>query len=298
MFNSKRGLWPFLFFALLLTSSYDAVADERIKIVTTIPTLKEFVKQVGGERVEVLSLLKGGEDLHTFDPRPSDTRAVSNADVVVKVGIGLDGWVDKVVKASGNKKLLVIEASRGVNVISSPGENPSHTHGNPHIWHDPGNAKVMIENIYQALIKTSPAGSDYFKANRDAYIARLSELDKELDEALFGIKDRRVITYHPGWGYLLRRLRLQELFSIEKAPGREPSAREIAKTIDTIKAEKVRLIIGEPEAPKKVLNIISQESGALAVNLAPETGSLPQAGSYMEMMRYNVREIARGLSRQ
>ncbi len=295
MFNSKRGLWPFLFFALLLTSSYDALADEKIRIVTTIPTLKEFVKQVGGERVEVLSLLKGGEDLHTFDPRPSDTRAVSNADIVVKVGIGLDGWVDKVVKASGNKKLLVIEASRGVNVISSPGENPSHAHGNPHIWHDPENAKVMIENIYQALIKASPAGSDYFKANRDGYIARLSELDMELDAALSGIKDRRVITYHPGWAYLLRRLRLQELFSIEKAPGREPSAREIAKTIGTIKAEKVRLLIGEPEAPKKVLNIISQESGALAVSLAPEIGSLPQAGSYMEMMRYNVGEIVKGL---
>jgi len=295
MFNSKRGLWPFLFFAILLISSADALADERIKIVTTIPTLKELVKQIGGERVEVLSLLKGGEDLHTFDPRPSDTRAVYNADIVVKVGIGLDGWVDKVVKASGNKKLLVIEASRGVDVISSPGENPSHTHGNPHIWHDPDNAKIMIENICQALIKASPDSTNYFNANKIAYLSKLTELNKELDTTLSGIKDRRVITYHPGWAYLLRRLRLQELFSIEKAPGREPSAREIAKTIDIIKAERVRLIIGEPEAPKKVLNIISQESGALAVNLAPEIGSLPQAGSYMEMMRYNVGEIAKGL---
>ncbi|MDO8707083.1 metal ABC transporter substrate-binding protein [Pseudomonas sp.] len=295
MFNPKLGLWPFLFFVLLLTSSYDAVADERIKIVTTIPTLKEFVKQVGGERVEVLSLLKGGEDLHTFDPRPSDTRAVYNADIVVKVGIGLDGWVDRVVKASGNKKLLVIEASRGVNVISSPGENPSHTHGNPHIWHDPENAKVMIENIYQALIKASPAGSDYFRANRDGYIARLSELDKELDADLSGIKDRRVITYHPGWGYLLRRLKLQELFSIEKAPGREPSAREIAGAINQIKSGKIRLILGEPEAPKKLLDIISKESRAVAVNLAPEIGSVPEATGYIEMMRYNIREIAKGL---
>lgn len=274
---------------------YDTLAGERIKVVTTIPTLKEFVKQVGGEKVDVVSLLKGGEDLHTFDPRPSDTRAVYNAEILIKIGIGLDNWADKVAAASGNKKLIVIETSKGVNVISSPGENPSHPHGNPHIWHDPENAKLMIEDIYQGMIRVSPADADYFKTNRDAYMARLTELDKELDTSLSDIKDRRVVTYHPGWAYLLNRFRLQEVFSIEKAPGREPSARDIAGAIDRIKKEKVRLILGEPEAPKKVLDIISKESGALAVNLAPEIGSLPRATGYIEMMRYNVGEIARGL---
>jgi len=280
---------------LLILTPYDTLSGDRLRVVTTIPTLKEFVRQVGGERVEVVSLLKGGEDLHTFDPRPSDTRAVYNADVLIKIGIGLDDWADKVAAASGNKKLIVIETSKGVNVISSPGENPSHTHGNPHIWHDPENAKVMVENIYQAFIKVSPANADYFKVNKDAYIARLTDLDKELDATISDIKDRRVVTYHPGWAYLLRRFQLREMFSIEKAPGREPSAREIARGIETIRKEDIRLILGEPEAPKKVLDIISKESGALAVNLAPEIGSLPQATGYIEMMQYNVREIAKGL---
>lgn len=297
MNNYRWGLWPFLFSAVLLIFSQDALAGGRIRVVTTIPTLKEFVREIGGDRIEVSSLLKGGEDLHTFDPRPSDTRAVSNADIVVKVGIGLDGWVDRVVNASGNKKLIMIEASRGVDVIQIAGENPSHTHGNPHIWHDPENARIIVENIYQAIIKASPGEADYYKANRDAYMAKLSELQKELDAALSNIGDRRVVTYHPGWAYLLRRFRLKELFSIEKAPGREPSAREIAKTIDAIKSEKIKVILGEPEAPKKILDIISKESGAIAVNLAPEIGSLPQARSYMEMMRYNVGEIAKGLKR-
>ena len=280
---------------LLILTPYDTLSGDRLRVVTTIPTLKEFVRQVGGERVEVVSLLKGGEDLHTFDPRPSDTRAVYNADVLIKIGIGLDDWADKVAAASGNKKLIVIETSKGVNAISSPGENPSHTHGNPHIWHDPENAKVMVENIYQAFIKVSPANADYFKVNKDAYIARLTDLDKELDATISDIKDRRVVTYHPGWAYLLRRFQLREMFSIEKAPGREPSAREIARAIETIRKENIRLILGEPEAPKKVLDIISKESGALAVNLAPEIGSLPQATGYIEMMRYNVGEIAKGL---
>ena len=280
---------------LLILTPYDTLSGDRLRVVTTIPTLKEFVRQVGGERVEVVSLLKGGEDLHTFDPRPSDTRAVYNADVLIKIGIGLDDWADKVAAASGNKKLIVIETSKGVNVISSPGENPSHTHGNPHIWHDPENAKVMVENIYQAFIKVSPANADYFKVNKDAYIARLTDLDRELDATISDIKDRRVVTYHPGWAYLLRRFQLREMFSIEKAPGREPSAREIARAIETIRKENIRLILGEPEAPKKVLDIISKESGALAVNLAPEIGSLPQATGYIEMMRYNVGEIAKGL---
>lgn len=271
------------------------MAENKLKVVTTIPTLKDFVRQVGGEKVEVVSLLKGGEDLHTFDPRPSDTKAVYHADILIKIGIGLDGWSDKVATASGNRKLLVIEASKGVNIITSQGENPSHTHGNPHIWHDPENAKVMVENIYQALAKASPHDADHFRTNRDGYIAKLTELNRELDASMTGIKDKRVITYHPGWGYLIKRLGLQELFSIEKAPGREPSAKEIAGTIDAIKAKKIRLIIGEPEAPKKVLSIIAKESGAQTVNLAPDVGSLPQAGSYLEMMRHNVGEIARGL---
>ncbi len=280
---------------LLILTPYETLSGDRLRVVTTIPTLKEFVRQVGGEKVEVASLLKGGEDLHTFDPRPSDTRAVYNAEVLIKIGIGLDDWADKVAAASGNKKLIVTETSEGVNVISSPGENPSHTHGNPHIWHDPENAKVMVENIYQAFIKASPANADYFKVNKDAYMARLTGLDKELDATLSDIKERRVVTYHPGWAYLLRRFQLREMFSIEKAPGREPSAREIARAIETIRKENIRLILGEPEAPKKVLDIISKESRAVAVNLSPEIGSLPQATGYIEMMRYNVGEIAKGL---
>lgn len=286
---------PLFLLAILFAFHSEALAGEKIKVVTTIPTLKDFVKQVGGEKVEVISLLKGGEDLHTFDPRPSDTRAVYNAGILIKIGIGLDNWADKVATASGNKKLTVIEASTGVNVLSSPDENPSHSHGNPHIWHDPENAKIMVENIYQSLIRVSPAHAGYFKANRDTYMAGLTELNKELDSSLSEIQDRRVVTYHPGWGYLLNRFHLRELFSIEKAPGREPSAREIAEAIDRIRTEKVKLILGEPEAPKKMLGIISRESGAMAVNLAPEIGSLPEIGSYIEMMRYNVGEIARGL---
>jgi ABC-type Zn uptake system ZnuABC Zn-binding protein ZnuA len=296
MNNFSNSTRIFLLFALLLIlTPYDTLSGDRLRVVTTIPTLKEFVRQVGGEKVEVVSLLKGGEDLHTFDPRPSDTRAVYNAEVLIKIGIGLDEWADKVAAASGNKKLIVTETSKGVNVISSPGENPSHTHGNPHIWHDPENAKVMVENIYKAFVKASPADADYFKVNRDAYLARLTELDNELDATLSDIKDRRVVTYHPGWAYLLRRFQLLEMFSIEKAPGREPSAREIAKAIETIRKEDIRLILGEPEAPEKVLDIISKESGAVAVNLAPEIGSLPQATGYIEMMRYNVGEIAKVL---
>ncbi len=292
--NSSCRLLLFTLLLILLTP-YGTTAGEKVRVVTTIPTLKDFVRQVGGERVEVVSLLKGGEDLHTFDPRPSDTRAVYNAEILIKIGLGLDEWADKVAAASGNRKLIVIETSKGVNIISSPGENPSHTHGNPHIWHDPENAKVMVENIYQAFIKASPTNADYFKANKDEYMARLTELDKELDATLSDIRDRRVVTYHPGWAYLLRRFQLREMFSIEKAPGREPSAREIAVAINRIKSGKIRLILGEPEAPKKLLDIISMESGAVAVNLAPEIGSVPQATGYIEMMRNNVGEIAKGL---
>lgn len=294
MNNLKRGLWPFLFFALLLLSS-EGMAGERIKVVTTIPTLKEFVNQVGGDKVEVVSLLKGGEDLHTFDPRPSSAKAVSNAAILVKIGIGLDEWGDKIANASGNKKLIIVEASKGVNVISPPGENPSHARGNPHIWHDPENAKVMLENIYQALATASPDNSGYFRTNRDTYTARLTELGKEMDATLAVVKDRRVVTYHPGWAYFLKRFRFQELFNIEKAEGREPSAKEIAKAIERIKVENIKMILGEPEAPRKILDIITKETGAVAVTLAPEIGSLPQAGGYMEMMRYNVGEIVKGL---
>lgn len=280
---------------MIILMPHDTLAGDGIRVVTTIPTLKEFVKHVGGEKVVVVSLLKGGEDLHTFDPRPSDTRAVYNADILVKIGIGLDDWVDKVAAASGNKKLILSETSKGVDVLSFSNENPSHSHGNPHIWHDPANAKVMVENIYRSLIKVLPAETLYFKANRDRYLALLDDMEKELDALMADIKDNRVVTYHPGWAYILKRFKLREMFSIEKSPGREPSAREIARAIETIKKENIRLILGEPEAPKKVLDIISRESGAMTVNLAPEIGNLPQANSYTEMMRYNVGEIARGL---
>src|SRR5713101_9931046 len=187
-----------------------ATAADLVKVVATLPILKEFADQVGRERVEVRTLITGLESEHSYSPKPSDLKALGEARLLLEVGLGLEVWVGGLVKNAGNPRLRVITTSQGVGLIRdhtvAAGSSAS---GNPHIWLDPENAKVMVRHIADGLIAVNPEHKQDYLNNLADYLRRLDQAQKTLQERVAGLQDRRIITHHPAWPYFARRFGFQ-----------------------------------------------------------------------------------------
>src|SRR5690242_17972601 len=173
-------LFGVVFFAVLAGIGHAAAGSpDRVNVVVTIPVLKDFAEQVGGDRVNVTSLLSGQENEHTYAPKPSDLLAIRKARLLVEVGLGLEVWVSSLVKNSGNPLLRVVTTSKGIALIrdrQNPETRPEDAKrkpgGNPHIWLDPENAKVMMRHITEALMRADPDFATTYRENQAAYLGK------------------------------------------------------------------------------------------------------------------------------
>jgi ABC-type Zn uptake system ZnuABC Zn-binding protein ZnuA len=274
-----------------------------IQVVVTMPVLKDFVEQVGGSHVQVLSLLSGLESEHTYSPKPSDIIAVRKAQLLVEVGAGLEVWVSSLVKNAGSASLAVITTSKGIALIRDQSRDDSHqaaednAHGgNPHIWLDPENAKIMMRHITEALIKIDQAHASIYRDNQAAYLRQLDQLQKELVERLKTTKDRRIVVYHPAWPYFARRFGFRIFDEIVTQAGAEPSAHHLQELISRIRKEGIRVIVSEPQMNSKIPGMLARETGARIVVLSPLPGAMPGTETYLSLLRYNVMQLANALS--
>lgn len=287
-------------FSLLHIAAGPASAEQKIRVVTTLTLLEDFVRNVGGERVEVRSLLSGLESEHTYTPKPSDIVAVKEARILVEVGLGLEIWVASLIKNASNKNLMVVTTSNGVPLlrgkeINSHGDDHDHPLGNPHIWLDPERAKTMIRHITEALSRMDPPGRNFYFSNQAAYFKKIDAMRKKIDEQLRPVANRKIITHHPAWPYFAQRFNLQIADNIQIQVGTEPSARHMAEIINRIKRGDVRVIVSEPQLNPKVPKAIADETGAKIIILTPIPGGLPGTESYIEMMEYIGEQLASAL---
>ncbi|WP_447985414.1 metal ABC transporter substrate-binding protein [Nitrospira sp. Nam74] len=274
-----------------------------IQVVVTMPVLKDFVEQVGGSHVQVLSLLSGLESEHTYSPKPSDIIAVRKAQLLVEVGAGLEVWVSSLVKNAGSASLAVITTSKGIALIRDQSRDDGHqaaednAHGgNPHIWLDPENAKIMMRHITEALIKIDQAHASVYRDNQAAYLRQLDQLQKELTERLKTTKDRRIVVYHPAWPYFARRFGFRIFDEIVTQAGAEPSAHHLQELVSRIRKEGIRVIVSEPQMNSKIPGMLARETGARIVVLSPLPGAMPGTETYLSLLRYNVMQLANALS--
>ncbi len=290
---------------------FGLVAAAPVRVVTTIPDLADWVRNVGGKRVEVQSLLRGAENPHTFEPGPDDARAVAQADLLVRVGRGLEDWFGGLVANAGNRRLRVLTVAEVVDVtetsdvsgrvrrnleLVSDDSGHQHGHGNPHIWLDPENAKGACDRIATELGWIDPAGAREFRTNAEQYSRRLDALTDTLQRSVQNLADRRFISYHDAWPYFARRFGFEVAASIEPLPGQEPSARHLANLVELVRQESIRVVVSEPQLPREVPEALAMETGARLVILAPVTGSLPEAVTYYRLLRYIVRTLVSALS--
>ncbi|HEY6085116.1 MAG TPA: metal ABC transporter substrate-binding protein [Nitrospira sp.] len=291
------------FFRISLVGAEAVFPQEPLNIVVTIPVLKDFVEQIGGSRVRVLSLLNGYENEHTYSPKPSDLITLRKARLLFEVGIGLEVWIAALVKNAGSPSLRVVTTSKGVGLIGErqapPDERwdePRHDQGNPHIWLDPENAMTMIRHITEALIEVDPDHAQDYRRNQAVYIRRLDQLRTELIDRLKGLTDRRFVAHHPAWPYLARRFGFDIVGTIQSQPGSEPSARHIQTLIQAMKKQKIRVVVSEIQLSQKLPELLAKETGARVVVLTTLPGGLPRTDTYLDMLRYNVFQLANALS--
>ena len=284
------------------TPAMAATSTDPLNVVVTIPVLKDLAEQVGGPHVRVTSLLKGYENEHTYSPKPSDLVAVRNAHLLFEVGLGLEVWVANLVKSAGRSSLTIITTSKGIPLI--PDDHEAHAglddgvkqgRGNPHVWMDPENVVTMMRHVTEALVQADPGHAQEFRQNQAAYLKRLDQLSVELTERLRGLSSRRFIAHHPAWPYFARRFGFEIVATIQTQSASEPSAIHIQHLIETIKTQRVKAVVSEIQLSQRLPELLARETGARVVVLTTLPGGLPRTDTYLDMLRYNVLQLANAL---
>ena len=264
-----------LFFALALVPVlvFSAIAcapevetDDRVGVVVTILPQAEFVENVGGEKVRVTVMVPPGASPHTYEPTPSQMTALAKAEMYAKVGSGVEFelvWMDKLLAT--NPDMLVVDCSRGIELqrMVAEDEREHSEREDPHIWVSPVNARIMVRNISDGLIEIDPGNRRYYEQNRDAYLQQLAEIDREIIDSLAEVENRRLMVYHPAFGYFTREYGLT-MISIEKE-GKEPTAASLAHLIEQAKAHDIRVIFAEPQFDPKSAEVIAKAIGGRVV---------------------------------
>jgi len=254
--------------------------SDKILVATTLAPLGDFVRAVGGERVDVMVLVPPGAEPHTFEPTPSQMARMSRADVYVMNGAGIEFWMDKLLQV--NSKMVLVDSSQGIALITESGGETD-----PHVWVSLRNAAVQVNNICDALVQVDPSGKDYYLRNRDDYLQKLRLLDAN-ESATFALKSHKIfIVHHPAWTYFARDYGLQEVPLMENE--KEPGPKYLGQVIDLARKNNINTIFVEPEYNPKSAEVIAREMNASIVNLDP------LAGNYLENMRYAGEKIAESL---
>jgi len=251
-----------------------------LNAVVSIMPQQEFLKAIGGDKINISLMVKAGDSPHTYEPKPSQMIALSKADIYFAIGVEFeDVWLPKF--RDLNSKLTIVDLSDGITKMKMKSEHEDEEHDedehhehhehsgdDPHIWTSLANIKVMATNIYKTLSQKEPSNQEYFKANLDKYLDSLEKTDKEIRDTLSSIKEDRVfMVFHPSWGYFARDYNLTQL-SVE-VEGKKPKPRELVHLIKEAKEMRVRAIFTQPEFSDTLSKVIAKELHIPVVKVSP-----------------------------
>ena len=274
-----------------------AVAQDKVKVAATFSILTDFVKNVGGDRIELTTLVPLNGDAHVFSPSPSDAKKIADAKVVFTNGLGFEGWMPRLIKASGTKATVVVTTS---GIQTRKMEEEGHVVTDPHAWQSIANAKVYIANIRDGLSKADPAGATAYDTNAKAYLAKLDVLEKEVKDAIAKISPdrRRIITPHDAFGYFGAAYGMEFISPESVSTETEASAKDVAKIIRQIRKEKIPAVFMENISDPRLMQQIAKESGAkIGGALYSDALSDKQgpASTYIDMMLNNIKQFSAAL---
>lgn len=273
-----------------------SVDGSRLRVVTTTTVFADLVRQVGGSAVDVSSLVPAGGVVETFDPTPSDLRAVAEADLIVMNGLGLDAWLVPIIEDGGAAAPIVVLAEDLTGVTYQAGEEGEAA--NPHLWLDVRYAMRYVERIIDALATARPEEAATIRSSGAAYLARLEALDREIRDRIAAIpaSDRSIVSFHEAFPYFAAAYGLTIVGTIVDAPGQDPSAGEIAALVAAIKASGARAVFGEAQFSPDLVETVAQEAGVVVeTDLYNDSLGDPPVDTYEGLIRWDVDRVVEAL---
>ena len=286
-----RRLW---FIGLVLAAAvFPARAQDRLNVVASFSITGDFARNVGGDRVGVTTLVGPNSDVHVYTPAPADAKKIADAKLVVINGLGLEGWMPRLVQSAGSKATIVT-ATNGI----APRKLGSEA--DPHAWQSVANARIYVANIRDALVAADPADAQIFRNNAERYLANLDALDREVRAAIAQIPParRKVISTHDAFGYFAVAYGIEFIAPEGVSTESEASARDIAGIITQVKSSKIPAVFLENISDPRLMRRIATETGArIGGTLYSDslTGEKGDAPTYIDMVRHNIKVLTSAL---
>ncbi len=301
--KTRLAIIPVLILTLLLLTACTSAAspaDGKLQVLATTSIVADVVQQVGGDYIQVTTLMPVGTDPHEYSPRPQDTAALAEAQIIFANGAGLEEFLQPLIE-NANAASKLIEVSSGIELLHLVDDHTGQQGSDPHTWMDPNNVLVWVTNIETALVAADPAHATDYQANAQAYATSLRELDSWIrsEVAQIPAEKRQLVSDHAVLGYLAEEYGFKQLGTITGSFSTEaaPSAQELAALEDEIRASGVQAIFVTEASNQAMADLIAQDTGIQAVWLyhASLTDATGPAPTYLDFMRYNVSAIVAAL---
>ena len=271
----------------------------QVNVVTTTSTIYDIVKEIGKDKLEVDYLCRGDQDPHFLEIKPSYMMKLRKADILMKIGLGLEMWAQQLIDGSRNSKLEVIDLSIDISKKEVPtgkvdaSQGDIHPYGNPHYWLDPENIKVMAKEIYEALSNKDSENSSFYKKNYEAYSKKLDSKISEWKNKMSGLKDRPIVFFHASWIYFADRFGIKIAGYVEPKPGITPTPSHNADVINLVKKNKITKIVMENFYSDNAPNQIAEKTGAKVIKVPVNVYGMEGVDTYIKMMDYIINQVTK-----
>ena len=289
--------------ACLLVPSAHAQTTKKLTIVTSFLPIQSHAAAIAGDNAKVSQLLSQETGPHDFQLKPADVKKVADADLFIINGVGIEGWLEELVRKLGRKKPVVIDASKGATLLASPeefqsGRRDSGYSENPHVWLDPLIAQQQVANILRALRKADPANAETYTRNAKSYLAKLKKLDADFKTAMDSLPNKNLVTFHDAFPYLARRYGLNYVGYISEFPEKDPTPKQLATLLDKIKTQRVGVLFAEANYAPRLLKRVAAQSGAKVSQLDTLEVGQGHASAYLDRMRANLAALRAAFTTQ
>lgn len=288
-----------------------SAGSERTQVAVSIFPIYDLVRRVAGPDADVMLLIQPGRNEHSFDPTPRDIETVARSKLGVMVGLGLDPWMEKLMKdaAPSARILKVGDRVPTLTIKDDPiGADPhdhddadDHDHDHdgkgaedPHVWLDPQRAQLIVRAVAEELGRVDAAHAVAYRERATEVDAALTALDREADERLKVLKRRGFVTFHGSFSYFAERYKLDILAVIEPYPGSQPTGEYVSKVLAVIKEKKVPALFSEPQLDPRPAKVLAEEA-KIPLGVLDPVGGGPETDSYEKMIRFNVAELEKHL---
>lgn len=281
---------------LILTCNFTFA---QVNAVTTTSTIYDLVKEIGKEKVNVDYLCRGDQDPHFLEVKPSYMMKLRKADMLMKIGLGLEMWAQQLIDGSRNSNLEIVDLSNEISKKEVPtgkvdaSQGDIHPYGNPHYWLDPENVKVMAKEIYDALSNKDSENSSFYKKNYEVYSKKLDAKISEWKNKMSTLKDQPIVFFHASWVYFADRFGIKIAGYVEPKPGITPTPSHNADIINLVKKNKITKIVMENYYSENAPKQISEKTGAKVIKVPVNVFGMDKIDSYIKMMDNIITQITK-----